>query len=68
MATLADIEKKIGVKIKTLTLAVNKNERISSRGKKKIKVNKPTRKAKSLRLNCSDITQVNTKMRNINYC
>ena len=32
MATLADIEKKIDVKIKTLTLAVNKNERISSRG------------------------------------
>ena len=67
MATLTDIEKKIDVKIKTLTLAVNENERISSRGKKN-KVNKATRKAKSLRLNCSDITQVNTKMRNINYC
>ena len=23
---------------------------------------------KSLQLNCSDITQVNTKMRNVNYC
>ena len=33
MATLADTEKKIAVKIKTLALAVKENERILSRGK-----------------------------------
>ena len=32
MATLADIEKKIAVKIKTLALAEKENERILSRG------------------------------------
>ena len=36
------MRKKIDVKIKTLTLAVNENERISSRGKKN-KGNKATR-------------------------
>ena len=34
IATLEDIERKIAVKIKTLTLAEKENERISSRGKK----------------------------------
>ena len=35
MSTLAGIEKKIGVRIKTLTLAEKENERILSRGKEK---------------------------------